>query len=235
MLKVENISYNINNKQILDNISLTFDDGEITVITGGNGSGKSTLLNVLSGILKQTTGKIFLDDEEISNLEVNERAKKGISFAFQQPVKFKGIKVKRLLELAENKQTNIKVACDHLSKVGLCARNYLDREFNEQLSGGERKRIEIALSLAQNAQNCLFDEPEAGIDMWSFDSLVSLFEEQKSQGKCVVIVSHNEKILEIADKIVVLNTGKVEYAGNSAGFNSLLPNACAKLQGGKNE
>lgn len=235
MLKVENISYNINNKQILNNISLTFGDGEITVITGGNGSGKSTLLNVLSGILKQTTGKIFLDGEEISNLEVNERAKKGISFAFQQPVKFKGIKVKRLLELAENKQTNIKVACDHLSKVGLCARNYLDREFNEQLSGGERKRIEIALSLAQNAQNCLFDEPEAGIDMWSFDSLVSLFEEQKSQGKCVVIVSHNEKILEIADKIVVLNTGKVEYAGNSAGFNSLLPNACAKLQGGKNE
>ena len=235
MLKVENISYNINNKQILDNISLTFGDGEITVITGGNGSGKSTLLNVLSGILKQTTGKIFLDGKEISNLEVNERAKKGISFAFQQPVKFKGIKVKRLLELAENKQTNIKVACDHLSKVGLCARNYLDREFNEQLSGGERKRIEIALSLAQNAQNCLFDEPEAGIDMWSFDSLVSLFEEQKSQGKCVVIVSHNEKILEIADKIVVLNTGKVEYAGNSAGFNSLLPNACAKLQGGKNE
>jgi len=235
MLKVENISYNINNKQILDNISLTFGDGEITVITGGNGSGKSTLLNVLSGILKQTTGKIFLDGKEISNLEVNERAKKGISFAFQQPIKFKGIKVKRLLELAENKQTNIKVACDHLSKVGLCARNYLDREFNEQLSGGERKRIEIALSLAQNAQNCLFDEPEAGIDMWSFDSLVSLFEEQKSQGKCVVIVSHNEKILEIADKIVVLNTGKVEYAGNSAGFNSLLPNACAKLQGGKNE
>lgn len=235
MLKVENISYNINNKQILDNISLTFGNGEITVITGGNGSGKSTLLNVLSGILKQTTGKIFLDGEEISNLEVNERAKKGISFAFQQPVKFKGIKVKRLLELAENKQTNIKVACDHLSKVGLCARNYLDREFNEQLSGGERKRIEIALSLAQNAQNCLFDEPEAGIDMWSFDSLVSLFEEQKAQGKCVVIVSHNEKILEIADKIVVLNTGKVEYAGNSAGFNSLLPNACAKLQGGKNE
>ena len=176
-----------------------------------------------------------MDGEEISNLEVNERAKKGISFAFQQPVKFKGIKVKRLLELAENKQTNIKVACDHLSKVGLCARNYLDREFNEQLSGGERKRIEIALSLAQNAQNCLFDEPEAGIDMWSFDSLVSLFEEQKSQGKCVVIVSHNEKIREIADKIVVLNTGKVEYAGNSAGFNSLLPNACAKLQGGKNE
>ena len=235
MLKVKNISYNINNKQILDNISLTFDDGEITVITGGNGSGKSTLLNVLSGILKQTTGKIFLDGEEISNLEVNQRAKKGISFAFQQPVKFKGIKVKRLLELAENKQTNIKVACDHLSKVGLCARNYLDREFNEQLSGGERKRIEIALSLAQNAQNCLFDEPEAGIDMWSFDSLVSLFEEQKSQGKCVVIVSHNEKILEIADKIVVLNTGKVEYAGNSAGFKALLPNACAKLQGGKNE
>ncbi|MBQ4535607.1 MAG: ATP-binding cassette domain-containing protein, partial [Clostridia bacterium] len=181
------------------------------------------------------TGKIFLDGEEISNLEVNERAKKGISFAFQQPVKFKGIKVKRLLELAENKQTNIKVACDHLSKVGLCARNYLDREFNEQLSGGERKRIEIALSLAQNAQNCLFDEPEAGIDMWSFDSLVSLFEEQKAQGKCVVIVSHNEKILEIADKIVVLNTGKVEYAGNSAGFKALLPNACAKLQGGKNE
>ena len=235
MLRVNNISYSINNKQILKNVCADFEDKQITVITGGNGSGKSTLLSTIIGILHQDSGSIFLDNEEISGLLVNERSRKGLSIAFQQPVKFKGIKVKRLLEIAESKQTNISSACDHLSKVGLCARTYLDREFNNELSGGERKRIELALSLAQNAQNCLFDEPEAGIDMWSFDSLVSLFEEQKAQGKCVVIVSHNEKILEIADKIVVLNTGKVEYAGNSAGFKALLPNACAKLQGGKNE
>ena len=235
MLKVDNISYNINDKQILKDISLDFKDNEITVITGGNGSGKSTLLNIICGILKQNSGNIFLGDEEISSLKINERAKKGLSIAFQQPVKFKGIKVKRLLEIAENKQTNISSACDYLSKVGLCARNYLEREFNNELSGGERKRIELALSIAQNGKTCLFDEPEAGIDMWSFDSLVSIFQDLKNEGKCVVIVSHNQKILDIADKIIVLNDGKIEYSGNREGFKSLLPNSCIKLQGGKNE
>ena len=233
MLKVVDINYSINAKQILKNINLEFQDGEITVITGGNGSGKSTLLNIIGGITKQDSGKVFLDNAEISNLPVFKRSKLGLSFAFQQPVKFTGISVKRLLEIAENKQTNISTACDYLSQVGLCARNYITREFNNELSGGERKRIEIALSLAQNSQNCLFDEPEAGIDMWSFDSLVSIFEHLKKEGKCVVIVTHNEKIIEIADKIIVLNNGSLEYVGNNEKFKQLLPNLCSKLKGGK--
>lgn len=234
MLEIKNINYTIAEKTILQNINLQFQDGEITVITGGNGSGKSTLFNIIMGILHQDSGEIMLDNQNISDDKVDERAKKSLSLAFQQPVKFKGITVKKLLEIAQNKVGNINSACEELSKVGLCARNYIDREFNDELSGGERKRIELALSLAQDAKNCLFDEPEAGIDMWSFDALTEIFENLKKQGKCVVIISHNQKILEMADKVVVLNGGKIEYFGVNDGIENILPSACVRLKGDLN-
>ena len=182
-----------------------------------NGSGKSTLAKVIAGIIRPTSGSIYLDGEDITALSVTERARRGISFAFQQPVRFKGITVKDLISLAAGKKINITEACGYLSEVGLCARDYIDREVDASLSGGELKRIEIATILARGTRVSVFDEPEAGIDLWSFNNLISVFEKmyRQTQGN-IMIISHQERILNIADKIVVLVNGKVDRQGSRA-------------------
>lgn len=218
MLELKNICYSVidddgNVKKILDNVSLTLNEG-FTVITGPNGSGKSTIAKIIMGIIKPDSGKIFLDGEDITELSVTDRARLGISFAFQQPVRFKGIKVKDLINFAAGKQISISDACKYLSEVGLCARDYIDREVNASLSGGELKRIEIATLLARSTKLSLFDEPEAGIDIWSFNSLIKVFE--KLHGEIhgtIVIISHQERILNVADRIILLSGGKVEKDG----------------------
>lgn len=215
MLELQNISYLVDddNKEILRDINLAFDE-KFVAITGPNGSGKSTLAKIIAGILKPTSGKILLDGEDITDLNITERAKKGISYAFQQPVKFKGLKVKDLMSVASGKTLDIKGICDILSEVGLCARDYINRELNGSLSGGELKRIEIAMIKARATKLSVFDEPEAGIDLWSFNSLIHVFEDlhEKTDGT-ILIISHQERILEIADRIIVINDGLVEKSG----------------------
>lgn len=203
MIETRNLSYNVPEKEIIDNLSVAFPSGKITVITGANGSGKSTLVRLLMGIISPTAGQILFDGKDITALSVTERAKMGISIAFQQPVAFKGITVKRMIELAAGKELSVGEACGFLSTVGLCARNYVDREFSSALSGGEMKRIELALALAKGGNVFLFDEPEAGIDLWSFEGLVKIFESLK--GKTVIIVSHQQKILDKADNILLVS------------------------------
>lgn len=218
MLELKHINFTAaeggREKQILRDVCLTIDE-RFVAITGPNGSGKSTLAKIIAGIIPPTSGQIILDGEDISACSVTERAKKGVSFAFQQPVRFKGITVKDLVSLAAGKKITVTEACSYLSEVGLCARDYIDREVNASLSGGELKRIEIATVLARGTRLSLFDEPEAGIDLWSFNSLISVFEKmyKRTQGS-IVIISHQERILNIADKIVVLNNGVVERAGS---------------------
>ena len=207
MLKLENICFSAEGengtKEILKNINLELDNG-FAVITGPNGGGKSTLAKIIAGILVPTSGKIILDGEDITGLSITERAKKGISFAFQQPVRFKGITVHDLISLAAGKDISINEACDYLSQVGLCARDYIDREINASLSGGELKRIEIATVLARSTKISLFDEPEAGIDLWSFNNLIKVFEKMRNTlGGSIIIISHQERILNIADKVIV--------------------------------
>ena len=182
--------------------------------TGPNGGGKSTLAKVIAGILTPTSGKIYFDGEDITNLSVTERAKKGISYAFQQPVRFKGLTVRDLINIAAGKNIKVSDACAYLSEVGMCARDYIDREVNASLSGGELKRIEIATILARGTKLSVFDEPEAGIDLWSFGNLIKVFENmyQKTQGS-ILIISHQERILNIADKIVVIADGQVQNYG----------------------
>lgn len=208
MIELKNINYTVNSatnkKEILKNINLTFAKGKITVITGANGSGKSTLAKLIMGLNKATSGNIYYNGKDITNLDVTQRAKLGITLAFQQPIKFKGITVKDLLEIAMGEQANISTACEYLSKVGLCAKDYINRELNSTLSGGELKRIELAISLAKGGQVFIFDEPEAGIDLWSFEELIKVFESLK--GKTVIIVSHQQKILDFADYILLLNS-----------------------------
>lgn len=217
MLELQHISYAAQDGggsvEILNDVSLSVSE-RFVAITGPNGSGKSTLAKIVAGILQPTSGKILLDGEDITVLSVTERAQRGISFAFQQPVRFKGITVKHLISLAAGKPITTADACTYLSEVGLCARDYIDREVNSSLSGGELKRIEIATVLARGTALTVFDEPEAGIDLWSFNSLISVFEKmhQKTKGS-IVIISHQERILNIADKIVVISNGKVERAG----------------------
>ena len=200
-------------RQILKDVSLTVDE-RMVVITSPNGSGKSTMAKLIAGIEQPTSGQILLDGEDITHMSITERARRGISFAFQQPVRFKGITVKDLISLAAGKHITVGEACGYLSEVGLCARDYIDREVNASLSGGELKRIEIATVLARGTSLSVFDEPEAGIDLWSFQNLISVFEKMyaKSQGS-IVIISHQERILNIADKIVVLSGGKIERVG----------------------
>ena len=214
MIELRNICYDAkedsNNKEILKNLSLMFDDNEITVITGPNGSGKSTLAKVLMGILKPSSGEIWFNGVNITNYSINERAKAGFSFGFQQPITFKGLTVKDLLDIASNKKNSVPVACEYLSKVGLCAKEYINRQLDNKLSGGELKRIEIAMVLAKNGSVNIFDEPEAGIDLWSFEQLVRIFKEQQSTK---IIISHQSKIIDIADKVVLLSKGKVEKVG----------------------
>lgn len=217
MLELKNISFTAESengqKEILKNINLKIDDG-FSVITGPNGGGKSTLAKVIAGIIKPTSGTILLDGEDITDLSITERAKKGISFAFQQPVRFKGITVHDLISLAAGKDIGITEACEFLSQVGLCARDYINREVNASLSGGELKRIEIATVLARSTKISLFDEPEAGIDLWSFNNLIKVFEKmhEKTHGN-ILIISHQERILDIADKIIVIADGKIAAYG----------------------
>ena len=217
MLELQNICFDVEEngaiKHILSDVSLTIND-RFVALTGPNGSGKSTLAKIIAGILTPTGGKLIFNGEDITALSVTERAKRGISFAFQQPVRFKGITVKDLISLAAGKHITVGEACGFLSEVGLCARDYIDREVNASLSGGELKRIEIATVLARGTELSVFDEPEAGIDLWSFQNLISVFEKmyQKTQGS-IVIISHQERILNIADKIVVLTAGKIEREG----------------------
>ena len=215
MLELKNISYFRDNKQILDNISLKIDNSKLVAITGPNGSGKSTLAKIIMGILKPDSGSIFFDGKDITAMGITDRAKLGIGFAFQQPVKFKGLTVRDLIELSSGNTINVSEACNYLSDVGLCAKDYLNREVSNSLSGGELKRIEIAMLAAKKSKLTVFDEPEAGIDLWSFNSLISVFEKMHSEisNSSIVIISHQEKILNIADEIILLVDGKVQAVG----------------------
>ncbi len=219
MLELKNVYFEVKNdsgieKEILSDVCLTIDDKKFTVITGPNGGGKSTLAKIIAGIEKPTSGKIIFNGVDITNKSITQRANMGISFAFQQPVRFKGIKVKDLLQLAAGKDTNIGTACEYLSEVGLCARDYINREVDSSLSGGELKRIEIAGIIARGTELSVFDEPEAGIDLWSFNNLIKVFEKmQKKHNNSIVIISHQERILNIADEIIVIASGKIKAKG----------------------
>ena len=218
MLELKNVSYEVNdenvNKEIIKNISFTIDE-RFVAITGPNGGGKSTLAKIIAGILTPTEGRIFLDGKDITDLSITERAKNGISFAFQQPVRFKGITVKDLMTFAVGHSITTTEACSYLSEVGLCAKDYINRELNASLSGGEAKRIEIAMTMARGTSLSIFDEPEAGIDLWSFQSLIKVFEmmHEKSGGS-IIIISHQERILNIADKVIVLANGELVNIGS---------------------
>jgi Fe-S cluster assembly ATP-binding protein len=218
MLELRNICYEVGDdkesKDILKNVSLTIDE-HFVAITGPNGGGKSTLAKMIAGIIKPTSGQILLDGEDITNLSITERAKKGISFAFQQPVHFKGLTVKDLISIAAGKTMSVNEICSILSEVGLCAREYIDREINNSLSGGELKRIEIAMILARGTKLSIFDEPEAGIDLWSFNSLIRVFEKMRDEiNGTILIISHQERILDIAEKIIVIANGEIEKIGS---------------------
>ena len=238
MLKLEHISYDAEEKiEILKDIDLEIKD-QFVAITGPNGGGKSTLAKIIAGILTPTSGRIYLDGQDITDLSVTERAQAGISYAFQQPVRFKGLRVRDLLQMAAGKQTSFSEACQYLSEVGLCARDYIDRELNDSLSGGEMKRIEIAMIIARGTKLSIFDEPEAGIDLWSFQNLIHVFEQinRKAKGS-ILIISHQERILNIADQIIVLADGKLEKVGTREDIlPGLLKSSCSvlesKLEGG---
>lgn len=230
MLELKNISFFKDNKQILDNVSFKIDDSKLIAITGPNGSGKSTLAKIIMGILKPDSGSILFNGQDITNVNITDRAKLGIGFAFQQPVKFKGLTVKDLIELSSGNEIKISDACNYLSDVGLCAKDYLNRELSGSLSGGELKRIEIAMLAAKKSKLTIFDEPEAGIDLWSFNSLISVFEKMHSeiQDSSIAIISHQEKILNIADEIILLVDGKVQAIGQKSEILPLLLNTTSK-------
>ena len=226
MLELKNVSFKVSDssdeKEIIQDMNLTVEDGKFVVITGPNGGGKSTLAKLIEGIEKPTSGKIYFDGVDITDLSITERAKMGISFAFQQPVRFKGIEVFDLIRLAAGKELTVADACEYLSEVGLCARDYIKREVNASLSGGELKRIEIATVLARGTKLSIFDEPEAGIDLWSFQNLIEIFEQmqKKNQDRSIFIISHQERILNIADEIIVIADGKITQQGSK---NEILP------------
>lgn len=218
MLELKNVSFKVtddegNEKEILKNVNLKIED-RFVAITGPNGGGKSTLAKIIAGIYPVSDGQILLDGVDITNKSITERAQMGISFAFQQPVRFKGLKVRDLITLAAGKKISVTEACTYLSEVGLCARDYIDREINASLSGGELKRIEIAMIMARGTKLSVFDEPEAGIDLWSFNNLIRVFEKmhEKINGN-IIIISHQERILDIADKVVVVSNGEVTNYG----------------------
>ncbi len=218
MLELRNITYTVpsvdgGKSEILRDVSFTVDE-RFVAITGPNGSGKSTVAKIIAGIIKPTSGRVFLDGVDITDLSITERAKMGVSFAFQQPVRFKGITVKDLISLAAGTNISVAAACEYLSEVGLCAKEYINREVNASLSGGELKRIEIAMINARGTKLSVFDEPEAGIDLWSFNNLIRVFEKmhQRTKGS-ILIISHQERILDIADKIVVIADGRVSAIG----------------------
>ena len=215
MLELKNISFKVKALDsteeitILDNISLTIDLGKILVITGPNGGGKSTLAKIIMGIEQPTSGQILFDGVDITNMSITERAKMGIGYAFQQPPRFKGVTVEKLLQLASGKNLSEELCCEYLSKVGLCSREYLRRDVDNSLSGGELKRIEIASLMARNSKISIYDEPEAGIDLWSFSMLVDTFTNfKKSSGQSVIIISHQERIIDLADELIIISDGK---------------------------
>lgn len=220
MLELKNISFEVkkggSRAIILDSISLKVKKGSLTVVTGPNGSGKSTLAQIIMGIKQPTEGQIFLNKTDITNLSITDRAKQGLAFSFQQPVKFKGINVYDLLNIASGELISETEAGKYLKKVGLEPKAYLFREVNDKLSGGELKRIEIASVLARNAQLTIFDEPEAGIDLWSFENLTKVFKKLKAENRTLIIISHQEKILKIADEIIILENGKIKSRGTPA-------------------
>lgn len=217
MLELKNISFSVEEngktKEILKDISLTIDDNKFVAITGPNGGGKSTLAKIIAGIEKPTAGQILFNGQDITDMSITDRAKLGISYAFQQPVRFKGIRVRDLIKLAAGDGVSVASACEYLSEVGLCARDYINREVDSSLSGGELKRIEIATIIARNTELSVFDEPEAGIDLWSFKNLIKVFEKMHKQEKTIVIISHQERILNIADEIIVIAAGSVKSMG----------------------
>lgn len=232
MIELINVSYIKDNKIILDNINVKFDDN-FTVITGPNGSGKSTLAKIIMGILKPTSGKVLYNGEDITNLSIDKRARMGLSFSFQQPVKFKGITVFDLIKLSSGEELEFTECCDVLSKVGLCALEYINRQIDDTLSGGELKRIEIASIIVRNSKFNIFDEPEAGIDLWSFNSLINVFKElrEKNDSK-TIIISHQERIINIADKVILLDNGRIKDDND---LDNLVLSSCPKLEGGLNE
>lgn len=236
MIELKNVSYKINQdgqeKVILDNISCVFSSNCLTAITGHNGSGKSTLTKLIMGIVKATSGTILVDGKDITNLTIDERARLGINYAFQQPVSFKGITVKDLIDIASNEENSVSKACEYLSRVGLCAKEYINREFDKTLSGGEQKRIELALALAKKGNYLIFDEPEAGIDLLSFDKLTNIFD----KNKCNIVVSHQEKLLSVADKVLLLENGKIKAFDSAKKVLKNYKNkTCARINGDNNE
>lgn len=217
MLELKNVTFAVQTefgeKKIIDNISLKIDE-KFVAFTGPNGGGKSTLAKLIMGLYKPTSGKIFFNGTDITDMSITDRSKLGIGYAFQAPVKFKGITVRDLISIASGKKLNVTEICSYLSQVGLCAREYVDREVNNELSGGELKRIEIATAMAKSPKLTLFDEPEAGIDLWSFNNLISVFEklEEQTNGS-ILIISHQERILNMAQRVIVITSGKVSQDG----------------------
>ena len=243
MLELKNICFGVeteeSTKEIIKDVSFVVPDDKFVVITGPNGGGKSTLARLIMGIEKPSSGRIFYNGEDITDMDITQRANIGISFALQQPVRFKGIHVVDLLRLAAKRNLSVGEACEYLSAVGLCARDYIDREVNASLSGGELKRIEIATVLARGTQLSVFDEPEAGIDLWSFQSLIQVFENmQKRNHGSILIISHQERILNIADEIILIADGKLRDQGSKDRIlpellKSTLPVTCNRiLEGG---
>ena len=243
MLELKQISFTADGegeqKEIIRDLNLTVEDRKLVVITGPNGGGKSSLAKLIAGVEKPSAGQILFNGEDITHKSITERARMGIGFAFQQPVRFKGIKVLNLLRIAAGKDLSVSEACRYLSEVGLCARDYIQREVNASLSGGELKRIEIATVLARSCRLTVFDEPEAGIDLWSFRNLIRIFEEMRRniQDSSMIIISHQERILNIADEIAVLSGGRIEQFGKRQ---EILPklvgtdsvqDACSRLKG----
>ena len=214
MLELRNVCFERDNKKILDDVNLKLDSNKFIAITGPNGSGKSTIAKIIMGIEKPDSGKILFNGKDITKKSITERAKMGIGFAFQQPVKFKGVTVKDLINLAAGNTLKMNEICDYLAAVGLCAKEYINREVDGSLSGGELKRIEIAMVAAKKSDLTIFDEPEAGIDLWSFNNLIDVFGEMKKETQgSILVISHQERILDIADEIVLVVAGKISKVG----------------------
>ena len=243
MLQIKGLTFDVTEekgqKEIIKGLNMNVDEGKFIVITGPNGSGKSTLAKLIAGINQPTSGQIIFDGQDITQLSITDRANLGISFAFQQPVRFKGITVLDLLRLAAKKRLSIGEACNYLSEVGLCAKDYVNREVNASLSGGELKRIEIATVLARGAKLSIFDEPEAGIDLWSFQSLIKVFRHMRDTVHgSIIIISHQERILEIADEIIVLSGGGISAHGSKEEImpelmrSADVARSCARAEGG---